>query len=145
MRWVFLLLMMLNAFYYVWHLQQAPLRAKEVVPLAMAKGGQGDIRLLNEPAGDASTNNDSMPLGMCLFLGGDIALKDGKTIEQRLLSLDINSTAEGQQRAPKAGYWVKIAPESQRLVDEALVVGLKQDYPQLKSEIMSCEGIATSN
>ena len=145
MRWAFLLLMVLNAFYYVWHLQQAPLRAKEVVPLAMAKGEQREIRLLSEPAGRASTNDDSIPQGMCLFLGGDITLKDGKTIEQRLLSLDIESTAGRQQNAPQAGYWVKIAPESRRLVDEALLVGLRQDFPQLKNEIMSCEGIATSN
>lgn len=32
MRWFLLLLLLLNAFYYVWHQQQAPLRAKEVAP-----------------------------------------------------------------------------------------------------------------
>jgi len=32
MRWLFLLLLVLNVFYYVWHQQEAPLRAKDVTP-----------------------------------------------------------------------------------------------------------------
>ena len=38
MRWVFLFLLVLNLFYYVWHQQQAPLRAKEVAPIALYQG-----------------------------------------------------------------------------------------------------------
>ncbi|MCR3841286.1 SPOR domain-containing protein, partial [Pseudomonas aeruginosa] len=33
MRWFFLFLLALNVFYYVWHQQQSPLRAKEIAPL----------------------------------------------------------------------------------------------------------------
>lgn len=41
MRWLFLLFLVLNLFYYVWHQQQAPLRPKEVESLALYKGGSG--------------------------------------------------------------------------------------------------------
>jgi len=44
MRWLFLLLVVLNVFYYVWHQQEAPLRVKEVAPLALYKGSQQEIR-----------------------------------------------------------------------------------------------------
>ena len=49
MRWLFLLLLVLNAFYYVWHQQEAPLRAKDVTPLSLYRGPQQDIRLLSVP------------------------------------------------------------------------------------------------
>ena len=48
MRWILLLLLLLNAFYYVWHQQQAPLRAKEVAPAGAYKAARKDIRLLSE-------------------------------------------------------------------------------------------------
>ena len=144
MRWVFLLLMMLNAFYYVWHLQQAPLRAKEVIALSPIKGEQRDIRLLHERQDAAGTDNASVP-ATCLFLGGEITQKDAKTIEQRLLSLDVESTVSKRQDVAGIHYGVKIHPQSRRLIDEALLATLKQDFPVLKSEIISCEGIATSN
>lgn len=54
MRWLFLLLLVLNVFYYVWHQQEAPLRAKEVTPLTLYKGAQQDIRLLSESSGALS-------------------------------------------------------------------------------------------
>jgi hypothetical protein len=48
MRWLFLLLLVLNVFYYIWHQQEAPLRAKDVTPLSLYRGSQQDIRLLSE-------------------------------------------------------------------------------------------------
>ena len=47
MRWVFLLLLVLNLFYYVWHQQQAPLRVKEVEPMALYQGVQKGLQLLD--------------------------------------------------------------------------------------------------
>lgn len=56
MRWFFLLLLVLNLFYYVWHQQQAPLRVKEVEPMALYQGAQQGLRLLDatDRAKDAS-------------------------------------------------------------------------------------------
>ena len=63
MRWLFLLLLVLNVFYYVWHQQEAPLKAKEVVSLSLYKGSQQDIQLLSEA-------QQASPEKGCLYLGG---------------------------------------------------------------------------
>ena len=57
MRRLFLLLLVLNVFYYIWHQQEAPLRAKDVTPLSLYRGSQQDIRLLSE-ATDASRDKE---------------------------------------------------------------------------------------
>ncbi|MDH0749012.1 hypothetical protein N5D61_22030 [Pseudomonas sp. GD03842] len=145
MRWVFLLLLMLNVFYYVWHQQEAPLRPKEVASLSLFKGARQNIRLLSEGA-DASSVNESAEAGsQCIYLGGDISRAVAQMIEQRLVSLDIQAQAlDHADEASTASYWVKIAPESRRLVDDAVVSRLRQDFPQIKSKIMSCQSIATA-
>lgn len=145
MRWVFLLLLMLNAFYYVWHQQDAPLRPKEVAPLASFKGLRQDIRLLSESGSSSQTELSRAAFNQCLYLGGDISQADARTLEQRLTSLDIQ-TRFGQRRDEGGAiYWLRIEPESRRLVDEPLLGTLAQDFPKLKSKIMSCEGIATTD
>lgn len=137
MRWLFLLLLMLNSFYYVWHQQEAPLRAKEVTSLSSYKGSQQDIRLLSE-SGQGSEDK-------CLYLGGFSRQEDARLVEQRLTSLDIQSQFQPLDAPSAPSYWLKVAPVSRRLVDDGLVRGLVQDFPQLKNKIMSCEGIATSD
>ncbi|MFK3974847.1 hypothetical protein ACI2KS_29425 [Pseudomonas sp. NPDC087358] len=145
MRWVVLLLVMLNAFYYVWHQQEAPLRPKEVAPVSLYKSAQPGIRLLSESKGQSSDAAGQAVADACLYLGGEIPRSDAKTIEQRLISLDIQTQFGRRQDEFGGVYWLKVEPESRRLVDDALLAGLKQDFPQLKSKIMSCEGIATSD
>jgi hypothetical protein len=143
MRWVFLLLLMLNAFYYIWHQQDAPLRPKEVAPLASFKGSRQDIRLLSESGSSSEAEPPRAALNQCLYLGGDVSQADARIVEQRLTSLDIQ-TQFGQRRDEGGAiYWLRIEPESRRLVDEPLLGSLAQDFPKLKSKIMSCEGIAT--
>jgi len=144
MRWVFLLLVMLNAFYYVWHQQEAPLKPKEVAQLSSYKGGRQDIRLLSEsPAGQAASDPQREE-SQCMYLGGDVSEQVLKTVEQRLISLDIQARFGKRIGDSEVEHWVRIAPESRRLVDDSLLERLRRDFPQLKSEIMSCEGIATS-
>lgn len=139
MRWVFLLLVMLNAFYYLWHQQEAPLRPKEVAPLSLYKSDKNDIQLLSESSAARTASSQ------CVYIGGDIQQGEARIIEQRLTSLDIQT--QFGKRLDEAGsvFWLKVAPDSRRLVDESLLGGLKQDFPQLKSKIMSCEGIATAD
>lgn len=59
MRWLFLLLVVLNIFYYVWRQQDAPLKFVEVNSLAVSAVGWRTIQLLSEvrpaaPLSDAS-------------------------------------------------------------------------------------------
>ncbi|TDV59308.1 hypothetical protein [Pseudomonas sp. LP_7_YM] len=144
MRWIFLLLAMLNAFYYVWHQQEMPLTPKEASPLSLYKGAQQDIRLLNEDGVDLSEVRSRLNSTQCLYLGGDMPESEVRAIQQRLTSLDIQTRFSKLMGDSIAGYWLKIAPGSSRLLDELLLKALKQDFPLLKNEIISCAGIATA-
>ncbi|OUM05058.1 hypothetical protein BW686_23645 [Pseudomonas syringae] len=140
MRWLFLLLLMLNGLYYVWHQQEAPLRAKEVMPLSLHRPPQQDIRLLSESDASGAANDVD---AKCLYVGGFARPEEARLVEQRLNSLDIQSQFRSFQSNSSAVYWLKITPESRRLVEAGVIKQLSQDFPQLKNQIMSCEGIAT--
>lgn len=143
MRWLFLLLLMLNGFYYVWHQQEAPLRAKEVLPLSLYRAEQQNIHLLSESGGLGDQVSDREVQDKCLYLGGFLRQDEARTVEQRLMSLDVRSQFQVQHLAGVNAYWVKIDPVSRRLVGESLLAALVQDFPDLKNKIMLCEGIAT--
>lgn len=146
MRWLFLLLLMLNAFYYVWHQQEAPLRAKEVLPLSLSRPSQQDIHLLSES--DVGREQGLAPAEVdqkCLYLGGFARQEDARIVEQRLISLDIQTQFKSLPAAGVITYWLRVSPESRRLMDDGLVQSLGKDFPQLKNKIMSCEGVATAD
>lgn len=120
MRWMFLLLLVLNLFYYVWHQQQAPLRAKEVETLSLYKGGQQDIRLLSESK-EARPRREELPgtpvsasETACLFLGSFDQEAQAKEVEQRLIALDIQSQVQEVDAAAGVDYWVYLAPLASR-------------------------------
>ena len=48
MRWLVLLLLVLNVFYAGWHHQERPGRPKELAPFSTYKGERHNIQLLNE-------------------------------------------------------------------------------------------------
>lgn len=142
MRWFFLLLLLLNGFYYIWHQQEAPLRAKEIMPLAMQRNHGQEIRLVSEteahrPALEVASD--------CLYLGDLRGLEQIKAVEQRLKSLDIESLIQASQGNNSQAYWLRIAPDSERLVGDGLIAQLTADFPLLKRKIMSCESIASPN
>lgn len=143
MRWLLLLLLMLNVFYYVWHQQEAPLRAKEVPSLSLYRAERQDIHLLNESDIYRQTGGlQGATEKKCLYLGG-LGQDQARTVEQRLISLDIQAQFQALQSGGQNSYWLKIAPESRRLVDQELLMALAHDFPQLKNKIILCSGIAT--
>ncbi|KRP68867.1 hypothetical protein YA0871_18815 [Pseudomonas paralactis] len=146
MRWLFLLLLVLNAFYYVWHQQEAPLRAKDVTPLSLYRGTQQDIRLLSESA-DTVTRRDrargAEAQSTCLYIGGFSDRHQALTVEQRLMSLDIRVKLQLLSAPEASGYWLRVAPESRRLADDLPFESLANEFNELKHKIMLCEGIAT--
>lgn len=140
MRWLFLLLLVLNVFYYVWHQQEAPLRVKEVAPLSLYKGSQQEIRLLRETGiATPARRRDE-----CLVVGGVPAREQLDALRQRLLSLDIASQPIAGQLPGAEGFWLKVAPEGERLLDESVLAILSKDFKDLKHKIILCEGIATA-
>lgn len=118
MRWLFLLLLVLNLFYYVWHQQQAPLRVKEVEPMSLYRGAQQDIRLLSEADRQQRREQAVAPATAatetCLFLGSFQQEGAAREVEQRLMSLDIQGEVRGIDAAAGLDYWVYLAPLASR-------------------------------
>ncbi|KPN87878.1 hypothetical protein [Pseudomonas nunensis] len=143
MRWLFLLLLVLNVFYYIWHQQEAPLRAKDVTPLSLYRGSQQDIRLLSE-ATDA-TRDKGKPLQAdsdCLYVGGFSRQDTQQAIERRLNGMDIKVQSLPKDSPEAGGFWVRVAPESRRLLDDSKLQNLSKEFNELKHKIMPCEGVA---
>jgi cell division septation protein DedD len=118
MRWFFLLLLVLNLFYYVWHQQQAPLRVKEVESFSLYQGARQNIRLVSE-ADVARMPVDSgaqvvSSQAVCLYLGSFEQEAEALALEQRLLSLDIQSGVRSIDAAAGVDYWVYLVPLASR-------------------------------
>ncbi|MGE7994400.1 hypothetical protein ACQKPE_26055 [Pseudomonas sp. NPDC089554] len=140
MRWLFLLLVVLNVVYYIWHQQEAPLKVKEVAPLSLYKGNQQEIRLLRETgAGAPARRRDE-----CLVVGGLVSQDQLDALRQRLLSLDITTQPLAGQLPGAEGIWLKVSAESERLLDASVLATLSKDFKDLKHKIILCEGIATA-
>ncbi|QNH02058.1 SPOR domain-containing protein [Pseudomonas sediminis] len=121
MRWILLLLLLLNAFYYVWHQQQGPLRAKEVAPAGAYQSARKDIRLLSEADAPRVRAESSAPAdavapeaAVCLYLGSFEEESRARVVEQRLLSLDIQAGVRSVDAAAGVEYWVYLPPLASR-------------------------------
>ncbi|OYT94814.1 MAG: sporulation protein [Pseudomonas sp. PGPPP3] len=118
MRWFFLLLLVLNLFYYVWHQQQAPLRVKEVESFSLYQGARQNIRLVSEadvsrvPVESGAQVVSSQ--AVCLYLGSFEQEAEALALEQRLLSLDIQSGVRSIDAAAGVDYWVYLVPLASR-------------------------------
>lgn len=140
MRWLFLLLLVLNVFYYVWHQQEAPLRAKDVTPLSLYRGSQQDIRLLSETTGDVREGR-GVRRKECLFLGGFSRQESLLALQQRLADMGVDVQSSSKDAAG-VGYWLSVTPQSQRLLGDAQLQNLSNEFNELKHKIMLCEGVA---
>ncbi|MCU1719283.1 SPOR domain-containing protein [Pseudomonas sp. 5P_3.1_Bac2] len=116
MRWMFLWLIVLNLFYYVWHQQQAPMRATEIAPLSHVQEARRDIRLLSESSSPQRRETIAQGAGeeVCLFLGSFEEQDAAAAVEQRLLSLDIQSNVQSVDAAAGVDYWVYLPPLASR-------------------------------
>jgi hypothetical protein len=140
MRWLLLLLLVLNVFYYVWHQQEAPLRAKDVTPLSLYRGSKQDIRLLSETTSQVKEGQGGRRQE-CLFLGGLPHQDSISALQQRLaeMGVDVQSSTKGDLGA---GYWLSVAPQGQRFLGDAQLQNLSKEFNELKHKIMLCEGVA---
>jgi len=126
MRWLFLLLLMMNIFYFVWSQQQLPSLAQSVSSFTLYDGEKDKIRLLGEVEGLKGLPAAGVRLAdneRCLFLGGFEHQADAMALEQRLLSLDIMSKVHEREDEAGVDYWVYLAPLSSR---EAALRQLKE-------------------
>lgn len=140
MRWLFLLLLVLNIFYAVWRQQEAPTRPVEIQVLSLYKGGQPGLRLLSESGATGAPTGAARD---CLYVGGYPQRFLVEPVQQRLIGQGVRLQAQVINGDQGAVHWLRIEPQSQRLLDDAAIAGLSRDFNDLKHQIMPCEGIAT--
>lgn len=143
MRWLFLLLLVLNVFYAGWHQQQAPQGAVEIQALALNKGNQQDIRLLSESNSGASSPSGGAERD-CLYVGGYPQLDALLPVERRLAQVGVTAQPRVINGDQGAVHWLRIDPQGQRLLDQSTLDELSRGFSGLKHQIMPCEGIATA-
>ncbi|MBP3861873.1 MULTISPECIES: hypothetical protein [Pseudomonas] len=148
MRWLFLLLVVLNVFYYIWHQQEAPLRAKEVVSLSLYKGSHQGIRLLSEaqPAGVGATAAvDQAQSGECMFLGNLPTEELLHSLQRRLSAMDMPSVQVEGEQSEIPGYALRISPQGTAAASEMVLQNLVNEFNGLKYKKMRCEGLQVSD
>lgn len=115
MRWVFLLLLLLNGAMFFWYNRpQAQLPAE----LRLSREGatsmaQKSLRLLNEAESHAAAGSSSaegVEESNCLLLGGFDKVERARQLEQRLLSLDISARVITVEASRGEDHWVYIPP-----------------------------------
>jgi cell division septation protein DedD len=117
-RWLFLLLLVLNAFYYVWHQQQVPMEAQKADPLAQYQAREQDIRLLSEAPDKAKRKaveaTAEAEQSVCLFLGNFEVRDTAETLRQRLAGLDVDSEIQEVDAVSGVDFWVYLPPLASR-------------------------------
>lgn len=123
MRWLFLLLLLLNIGLFAWQHRQAPSAGGELAltaPREAAAAAQ-TLRLLSEAqapavkvADGATVSTAETDAARCLVLGGFETVERARQLEQRLLSLDIAARVVAIEASLGADHWVYIPPLASR-------------------------------
>lgn len=141
MRWLLLLLIILNLFYYVWHQQQTPIQAVEVAPLEPYQVRKQDIRLLSESpqalVADDRRADDRLSESSCLFLGRFESTTEAEILRQRLTGLDVDGAIKAFDSAGEMDYWVYLPPLASR---EASLRQLKELQARQIDSFIIAEG-----
>ena len=148
MRWLFMLLVVLNVFCYIWHQQGAPLKAKEVVSLSLYKGSQQGIRLLSEetqPVLRSAAQAEHEDGEECLYLSGVSSEDAMRRVQRRLADVDIQAEPIDAEQAFLTGYALRIAPESQGRLTDMVFQSLANEFNELKYKKMRCGGLQLPN
>ena len=144
MRWLFLLLVVLNIFYYVWHQQEAAPRAKEIVSLSLYKGDKQDIRLLSEARPgvvSAGVLGGRVESQACLYISGLSSEDQLQRLQRRLAEVDMQSIPATVNRDDSGGFVLKIAPQNSTAASEMALTNLANEFNGLKYKKMRCEGL----
>ncbi|MEK0364697.1 SPOR domain-containing protein [Pseudomonas sp. CBC3] len=109
MRWLLMLLVMLNLLLYLLHLNQIRPVDGGGAQLS-APSREADIKLLSEADSFVRRRSAHDAINVCLLLGGFNEESLAQAVEQRLLSLDIDSQVEAVDEAAGVDYWVYLPP-----------------------------------
>ncbi|MDR6918275.1 hypothetical protein J2X66_005170 [Pseudomonas sp. 3296] len=78
----------------------------------------------------------------CLYLGGVARQESILLVGRRLGEVGVKYQSLPKDAVESSGYWVRVAPESQRLLDDLQLLNLSKEFNELKHKIMPCEGVA---
>lgn len=121
MRWLFLLLLLVNVGMFAWQHRLVPRTGGElslIVPSVVATAPQG-LRLLSEvespvAAHGSGYTNTELAKPRCMVLGGFEGITRARQLEQRLLSLGIGAKVVAIEATLGADHWVYIPPLASR-------------------------------
>lgn len=121
MRWIFLLLLLLNIALFAWENRRAPTAGGELSLSATtvpAVAPSQSLRLLAELPRLAVSQEHTVVApevgASCLVLGGFESVERARQLEQRLLSLDIAARVVAIEASFGADHWVYIPPLASR-------------------------------
>lgn len=109
MRWLLVLLVLLNMLLYLYQLNRPPPVTGEVAGFR-ASSQEPDITLLSETESLTRHELTQSVDSTCLFLGGFDDESIALSVNQRLLSLDIDSQVQPVDEAAGVDYWVYLTP-----------------------------------
>jgi len=148
MRWLFLLLVVLNIFYFVWHQQEAPLKAKEVVSLSLYKGSKQEIQLLSETRTGLvpleSGEGASSDKDVCFYLSGLIRSDAETKIKESLSDAGIKSGLDSLEGAGAGDFVLVLSPSDNVQAVEKVLQSLLNEFNELKYEKKQCRGLQVS-
>ena len=149
MRWLFLLLVVLNIFYFVWHQQEAPLKAKEVVSLSLYKGSKQEIQLLSETRAGLvplqSGEGASSDKDVCFYLSGLIRSDAEVKIKESLSDAGIKSGLDSLEGAGAGDFVLVLSPSDNVQAVEKVLQSLLNEFNELKYEKKQCRGLQVSD
>ena len=118
MRWLFLGLLIVNALYFVWSQQDFTNNAIEDKPVVLpSKATQGQVQLVSEVP---ELQKQPLSAGLrqeqaeIMLLGGFADEQVAQKLQQRLVSLDIQSKITVLDSQVDIEYWVYLAPLASR-------------------------------
>lgn len=109
MRWLFMLLMVLNLLFYLHHLNGVSQVGDKVSELRIPVQ-ETDLKLLSEAEPLVRRGLAQDADSACLFLGGFEGESVALALEQRLLSLDIDAEVQSVDEPAGVDYWVYLPP-----------------------------------
>ena len=127
MRWLFLLLVVLNAFYFIWHHQAAPLRVKEVASLSAYKGSKQGIQLINEVVTEKLSVDDE-----CIYLSGP----EAEGVDKETLLKLMEKELQVEQVGGRGGFKIIEAPAAMK--GEQKLLNLMNEFKHLRFEKKPC-------
>lgn len=146
MRWLFLLLVVLNIFYFVWLQQEAPLKAKEVLSLSLYKGSKQEIQLLSEAQGGRktgeTTRNESGARVACFYLSGLMSIDEQNKVKGSLAAAGLNGELEAVDNAGPGNFVIGVPSSYEAQAVERVLQNLLNEFNELKYEKKQCRGVA---